>query len=130
MAAVVTLFCISLGNSEMSTSLKSICQAYEHPNKSLTLVIVGPESSSVQIVACDDVVSVVLGRDESDVLQIFDAKTLIWSSLSGIDIIDWESDPAIVLDDCESPLIVTEDVALSVGNRGDELTWFTVDTSL
>ena len=114
----------------MTTSLKSICQNFANPRKSLTLVIVGQTSSSVQIVTCDDLVSVVLGRDESEVLQVFDGITLLWSSGSGIDIIDWESDPAIVLDDCETPLIVTEDVALSVGNRGDELTWFTVDTSL
>lgn len=99
-------------------SLKSICQSYENPNKALTVVIVGKSSSSVRSVACDDVVSVVLSRDDSEVLQVFDGVTLLWSSWSGVDIIDWEAEPAIVLDDDTEfwatlrdscgPLIVTE----------------------
>lgn len=90
-----------LGESIMKMSLKSISRSYENPNKSLTLVIVGEKSSSVRIVACDDVVSVVLSRDDAEVLQVFDGVTLLWSSWSGVDIIDWEADPAIVLDDEE-----------------------------
>jgi hypothetical protein len=96
-------------------SLKSICREFKNPNKSLTLVIVGKAASSVRIVDCDDVVSVVLSRDDSEVLQVFDGVTLIWSSWSGVDIIDYEAEPAIVLDHEE---------------RVNSLDWFSVDTSI
>jgi len=99
----------------MPASLKSICQSFANPKKSLTVVIVGEKSSSVRDVACDDVVSIVLSRDDSEVLQVFDGTTLLWSSASGVDIIDWEADPEIVLDHEE---------------RENSLDWFFVDTSI
>jgi hypothetical protein len=104
------------------TSLKSICREFENPKKSLTLVIVG-ESSSVRIVDCDDVVSVVLSLDDSEVLQVFDGTTLLWSSWSGVDIIDWEAEPEIVLvdDDVDQHDLI---------KKCDELSWVSVDTSI
>ena len=106
------------------TSLKSICQNYENPNKSLTLVIVGQKSSSVRTVACDDVVSIVLSRDDNEVLQVFDGTALIWSSWSGVDIIDWEADPAIVLDDEEKT------GSFPTLDADESLSWLFVDTSV
>jgi len=102
-------------------SLKSIIREFPK-NRSFNMTISNRERTTSHVVASDDVVSVVLSHDDSDVIHVYDGMTLIWSSASGVDIVDWEADPEIVLDDVS---VFSELIKIC-----DSLSWFSADASI
>ena len=106
----------------MPVSLKSICSQFETTHL-LKMTIANLDRTTKHIVSSDEVVSVVLSQDESDVIHVYDGMTLIWSSASGVDIIDWEAEPEIVLDD-------DADFFSELITKCDALSWFAADSSI